>query len=458
MDLFQSNPITQHAAQTGEIQIVRGLRHGKLEPFNAISVPIKRGERVREVLCVSFDHQRTYGKRDLDAVALLASQAAGHLENAYLHEYIRAGNNRMRAILNSTRDGVILLDKQGRLVETNPSARRLLGIDLEEHVGENLVEVLLQYAGAEAFEQASYNADEVTALARQLRLEPERISRRQFARATPKQTIYIEEIGSPVVDSDGQISGRLLVLRDVTEQKLLADYREEITHMAVHDLRGPLASIISSLNFTLDEPEISGGGEDGMLRKTLTLSLDSANNLMRLVESMLDISRLENRQMPLRLMPASVPDLIQQAVTALDSTIQQAGVTVKRNVPDDLPLVNVDHDIARRVLINLTDNALRFTPANSEIMIEAIECPNEILIHIADSGPGIPPDDRQRVFERFIQVKANVPLRGTKGNGLGLTFAKLAVEAHGGRLWIEDSSPLPGACFALTLPRLEETK
>lgn len=451
--LFRGSNIVLRTAQTGETQIVQDLRQptGSDAPrLSAVSVPIKRGERVREVLCISFAGGHTFGKRELDAVALLASQAAGHLENATLHEYIRSGNDRMRAILNSTRDGIILLDKAGRLVETNPSARRLLGIDLDEHIGENMVDVLLQYASTDEFENAGYSREEVTALARQLRLEPERITRRQFARLLPKQSIYIEEIGSPVIDSDGQISGRLLVLRDVTEQKLLADYRDEITHMAVHDLRGPLASIISSLNFTLEEPGLSS--DEGTLRKTLSLSLDSANNLMRLVESMLDIARLEKRQMPLKPSSLQLREIVDESVTALNSLIQAANVQVELDVPADLPAVSADRDMIRRVMINLLDNALRFTPQNGKIHVDAMECPDYLLIHVADSGPGIPADERERVFERFRQVKSNQPVRGAKGVGLGLTFTRLALEAHGGRIWVEQNTPLSGACFAVTLP------
>jgi signal transduction histidine kinase len=81
-----------------------------------------------------------------------------------------------------------------------------------------------------------------------------------------------------------------------------------------------------------------------------------------------------------------------------------------------------------------------------------MECPDYLLIHVADSGPGIPADERERVFERFRQVKSNQPVRGAKGVGLGLTFTRLALEAHGGRIWVEQNSPLSGACFAVTLP------
>jgi len=451
--LFKTTSHALRAALSGETQIVHDLRSVEkedLQSFSALFVPIIRGERTREILCLGFEKKHVLGKRELDTVALLASQAGGHLENATLHEYIHAGNDRMRAILNSTRDGVILVDKSARLVEVNPMAQRLLGINLEDHIGQSLVDALLQYAGTDEFPNVGYNREDVTVLARQLRLEPERISRRQFSRTGPKQTTYIEEIGSPVIDSEGQISGRLLVLRDVTEQKQLADYRDEITHMAVHDLRGPLASIISSLSFTLDDPEIVE--DEPTLRKTLSFSLESANNLLRLVESLLDIARLEKRQMPLKLAPTTLETLVAETIVALSSSMQNADVTLEQSIAPDIPTLNVDHDIIRRVLINLVDNALRFTPADSKILLEATNSLDHLLIRIADSGPGIPPEERERIFERFRQIKASQPLRGSRGAGLGLTFCKLSVEAHGGRIWVDDKSPLPGACFALTLP------
>jgi two-component system, NtrC family, sensor histidine kinase KinB len=452
--LFKNSTVVARAAQTGEIQIlqeVRQINDGAQERFYAIAVPIKRGDRVREILCIGFDRQRSFSKRELDSIALLATQAAGHLENANLHEYIRARSDRTRAILNSTRDGIILLDKQGRLADTNPAARRLLGIEsLDERLNENFVEMLLQFANSESVEQAGYTREDVTALARQLRLEPQLISRRQFTRKTPGQTLYIEEIGSPVTDFEGQVVGRLLVLRDITKQKQLEEYREEITHMAVHDLRGPLGSIISSIHFAISEPELSD--ESSVLRKTLGLSLDSASNLMRLIESLLDINKLEKREMPLNreLIPAS--DLITGAVTTLNSTINEAQITIEQNLPEMLPRLNVDPDIVRRVLVNLLDNALRFSPKGSKIVIEALECPDTVMLRIADSGPGIPEGERDHVFERFRQVKGNVVVRGSRGSGLGLTFCKLAVEAHGGRIWVERDSPLSGACMAILLP------
>ena len=135
-------------------------------------------------------------------------------------------------------------------------------------------------------------------------------------------------------------------------------------------------------------------------------------------------------------------------------SIQEAELRLNFNIPTDLPPVQADRDKIERVLINLLDNAMRYTPKGGEILV-AVRA-NEadmVQVQIADSGPGIPPHEREQVFAKFHRIKNNDPLRGNKGSGLGLTFCKLAIEAHGGHIQVDAESPLSGASFSLTLPR-----
>jgi two-component system clock-associated histidine kinase SasA len=115
--------------------------------------------------------------------------------------------------------------------------------------------------------------------------------------------------------------------------------------------------------------------------------------------------------------------------------------------------VRVDVDKIRRVIINLLDNALRYSPAGKSVLVAARYDVHrgKVLVEVADSGPGIPEGERERIFEQYWQVKENKPLRGTKGSGIGLTFCQRVLEAHGERIWVEAEGPLPGACFAFTL-------
>ncbi len=414
--------ITTDAAQSGEVQIVQQVGEAGTALTSSISVPLKRGNRVREVLAIGFADARAFAERDLESLALLASQSAGHLENAVLHE-------QMRAILKSTREGILLFDGKNRLVEANPAARQIWGDQWESAIAR---------AAAEIPPLAETAADA--------------INRQQVEQTNERGAIYVEEVGLPVTDSQNRAVGWLLILRDITEEKKLADYRDEISHMVVHDLRGPLSSIMSSLNLALEElPQTE---TNDFVRETLYLSTDSANSLMVLVESMLDVARLQAQAMVLAIQPTNAAWLVERATQALAATIRQVEIRLKVNVPDDLPPLAVDGDMIRRVMINLLDNAIHFTPLSGEILIDAAPYrePGWLLFRLADSGPGVPPEDRERVFEKFKQARSRSELKRARGTGLGLTFCKLAVEAHGGCIWIEPESPLSGACFAFTLP------
>jgi PAS domain S-box-containing protein len=381
----------------------------------------------------------------------LANQTARHLENAMLHERIRDASNRMRAILDTTRDGVILLDENGSLTEMNPAAERFLGVNLNDHHNSRFAD-LLEHVEVSNPESVGYSAEELTNLARIIRLEPGRIIRREFERQIrPNEVIHIQEIASPVFDEQSNIKGWLLILRDITEEKALESYRNEITHMIVHDLRGPLASIMSGVRIA--EDNLPAGDESELIRTTLGLSRKSAEDLMELVNTILDIAKLESKQMPLSQEPWPVRDLFQQAYEALLPALQKSDLTVTFVVPEDLPLAQVDIKLMQRVLVNLLENARRFTPSGGHIqLVAAQQDRRRLVIRVADTGPGIPPNEREHIFEKYRQIRGSHPQRGGKGTGLGLTFCKLVVEAHNGRIWVDDEGPLPGACFTFTLP------
>ena len=436
------------AAHTGDIQVVEKVTHKHIGTF--VHMPIKYNGEVQEVLSLAFPEDRAVRPRDLNSVMLLASQAAGHLENAVLHEHIRAGADRTRAILNSTRDGILLIDRNGFLVECNPSAERLLGIDKDEFLGKHFVLSLSRVMGSDEVRESGYSRSQLVVLARQLRLEPQRITSRQFSRTVGTQQIHIEEIGSPVLNDRSEIVGRLLVLRDITEQKQLEVYRDEITHMAVHDLRGPLWAVISGIHLALEDIRLIP--ETDMIQRSLDVAGQSANGLLKLVDSLLDISRLESRQMPLQRVPVILDELIASALAALSASLEDAEIELEMDIDQGLTPLMIDPIIIQRVLVNLLDNALRHTPAGGKIMITAQLRGRNVTLRVADSGAGIPPEERERIFERFRQVKDNIPLRGSKGSGLGLTFCKLAIEAHEGHIWVETNGPLPGACFVVSLP------
>jgi NtrC-family two-component system sensor histidine kinase KinB len=278
---------------------------------------------------------------------------------------------------------------------------------------------------------------------------PDKIGRYDFQTGPASEPRDIEATMLPVNDKSGAVTGRLVVLRDISEEKSMERFREELTNMIVHDLRSPLSGVISSLR--LIEDMVADNDLTGF-EQVLGIAITSSENQMRMIESMLEMDKLEHGHLPLHISVASLEPLVRKAIAALEVLAVGAKVHLVDCVPADLPPLIMDDELIRRVLVNLMDNALRHTPAEGEVRVEAsvIEGRGEAKIGVLDTGKGIPPEFRDRIFDKFVQIPKSA-LRGQRGIGLGLTFCRLAVEAHGGQIWV-DSAPSGGAAFWFTLP------
>jgi signal transduction histidine kinase len=261
----------------------------------------------------------------------------------------------------------------------------------------------------------------------------------------PRRTFQRSD--TPVRDANGQLIGWLLVLRDITEERELDEAREQLTEMIVHDLRGPLTAILGSLKL-LDDAR-HGIPTSPVVSQALSVSERSVQQMLGLVNSLLDLAKLESGELELTLVPLSVGDLCEQMVEMYVHEANEFGIILACQIDEDLPKIPADDDILRRVVGNLVDNALKFTPTGGRVDLKAEACKGGVQLHIADTGPGVPDEFRERIFERFGQVPGLAGRR--RGTGLGLTFAKLAVDAHGGRIWVEDN-PAGGSIFSVFLP------
>ena len=432
------------AISMGEVQTRIYANHQR----TVISLPITRVLTPgRYALSLFFSRARPMRQRDTHNLLILSSYVAGQLDNTALNEQVRAASSRMRTILDTTASAILLLDRSGVVVECNRSAEHLLGIGAETALGKHISAMFMSMASSGGM---NLSQTAITEFAQSLREYPDRSSERQVERSLNGTSLFLTENLTPVRNEADEIIGHLLVYRDVTDQVYNAQYREQVTHMVIHDLRGPLWSIMSGIDLAQDDLRAIPEAEPVL--RLLEISANSAQNLMRLVESLLDINRLEQGQFPLNRAPVSPADLVESACAALDSAFKAAPINLRVDCDTALPLIDVDQDMMRRVLINLMDNALRHTPMQGEILVRAVARRSDILFLVADSGPGIPLDMREDVFKRYRQVAQNRPQRGGRGLGLGLAFCKLAVEAHGGRIAVEPTGPLPGATFSVSLP------
>jgi signal transduction histidine kinase len=173
--------------------------------------------------------------------------------------------------------------------------------------------------------------------------------------------------------------------------------------------------------------------------------------MQRLVDTLLDIARLEKGAMALSMGPMDLGALVEDTVADLSPLAERGDVTLDSRLAEDLPLALADQDVVERVLVNLMDNALKFTPPDGRVWVEARAEGENVQVDVVDTGDGVPPEERTRVFEKFTRGRAR---RGSQGGaGLGLTFCQMAVEAHGGRIWIEDGPDGKGSRFIFTLPQ-----
>jgi NtrC-family two-component system sensor histidine kinase KinB len=181
----------------------------------------------------------------------------------------------------------------------------------------------------------------------------------------------------------------------------------------------------------------------------------SCEHMLSMVNTLLDISQLESGKVPLERAPAPFAPLIRSAVTRLSPLAAERSVTVLTELSTDLPLVDIDNEKIGRVLINILDNALKFTPAGKQVTVRATqeksEWGNVVLCSVSDNGPGIPEEYQEKIFDRFTQVHIQAASKVQRGTGLGLSFCKLAIEAHGGRIWVTSELD-QGSTFYFALP------
>ncbi len=224
--------------------------------------------------------------------------------------------------------------------------------------------------------------------------------------------------------------------------------REELADTIIHDLRNPLGVISAGLDML--QRSLADGSEPEYAVSVMDLVGRSVRRMQHLVDTLLDIARLEEGKMTLRHRPLDLRGLVEEAILEAQPLAENAGVAVENRLSPHLPLVMADRDVLQRVLTNLLDNALKFTPGGGRVWVEAHPDGEIVRVEMVDTGPGIPLKERTRIFEKFTQVKGRVGTRS--GSGLGLAFCQMAVEAHGGRIWVEDGPKGVGSRFVLTLP------
>jgi PAS domain S-box-containing protein len=362
----------------------------------------------------------------LTGIARLAGTAIFH---AQLFEQTQAARQRYASLFEDSIDTILISDLDGEVTDANRRAESFLGFTHDQLIGKNIFELQEAVSGSlpddlhelETDRAVSYDSQATNQAGRQLPVE-----------------VHVKRIRI------GAGSFLQWILRDISERLELTELRADLTSMIFHDLRSPIGNIISSLE-VLQSTLV---GDDETIQSVLSIAMRSSRRASRLVESLLDLDRLETDRAVLNMSQASIGALIAEAVEEIHPTAEAKGQLLRLELPPRLPALEMDVDMIRRVLINLLENAIKYTRSGDQITVSASSTDDELLVSVADSGPGIPAEDLENIFDKFTRVSRD---DRPKGLGLGLAFCRMAVEAHGGKIWVE-SEEGKGSAFSFTLP------
>ncbi len=253
--------------------------------------------------------------------------------------------------------------------------------------------------------------------------------------------------GAPLRNELGHVAGAVLAFQDISRLREVDRMKDEFVSIVSHELRTPLTSIRGSVQLVLDDADAV---KDPEYRMLLQIALNNCERLVRIINDILDVSKIESGNITLRKKPVHVADLVRQSIDVVEGPARNADVKLVVNVPASIRPVMVDPDRIVQALVNLLSNAVKFAPPNSTVTTTVTGSEHMITIAVADQGEGIAPENLNRLFRKFQQVDSSSSRR-KGGTGLGLAITKALVEQHGGRIFV-DSELHRGTRFSFTLP------
>lgn len=253
--------------------------------------------------------------------------------------------------------------------------------------------------------------------------------------------------GAPLRNELGHIAGAVVAFQDIAKMREVDRMKDEFVSIVSHELRTPLTSIRGSVQLVLDDEKAVTDAEH---RTLLQIALNNCERLVRIINDILDVSKIESGNLTLRKKPVHVADLVRQSVDVVAGPARSTGVKLEVNIPANIRPVMVDPDRIVQALVNLLSNAAKFAPANSTVTVSVMGSEHMVTVAVADQGEGIAPENLNRLFRKFQQVDSSASRR-KGGTGLGLAITKALVEQHGGRIYV-DSELGKGTRFSFTLP------
>ncbi|EHB5351370.1 cell wall metabolism sensor histidine kinase WalK [Listeria monocytogenes] len=419
----------------GNLALIFGIA---LVIIAAISVFIARKitRPVREIIEVSTDlanhkyDSRIHGKisGELQDLSISVNTLAESLETQMFE--IKQNEQRLNAIVQNLVSGVMLINVDKQVIMTNRTMYQILGET--EITGKPFYEVIKSFALSQLIEGT---------------FETKTIQQKEIILYFPREMILDASV-SPILGENGEITGIILLLHDITQIRHLENVRSEFVTNVSHELKTPVTALKGFAETLLD-----GAMYDEMLlKKFLTIIKEESDRLHRLIMDILALSRIEQNPVPENVELVEVDEVIEQSARTIFEMATEKNIQViipEKTIPS--VTIETDRDKLQQILINLLSNAINYTPVDGKVEVRLIEQEAEVIIEVTDNGIGIPAKDIDRVFERFYRVD-KARSRHSGGTGLGLSIVKHLVENCGGRIEVESQEEV-GSTFRVTLPK-----
>ncbi len=395
------------------------------------SMPIRSiTETVKEMARGNLKKRAYYNSDDeLGILTAAVNSMAEYLDNS-INE-ISEVKTRLETVLDNTVNGILMLDIEGRLSYANPMALSLLSIDLN-FAGKKHVELINNYQIIELIDEVKEKGEAV---------------RKQVVLHTLGEKVV--EVNAVLIDNKETNSreGVLLVLNDITETKRLEQVRKDFVANVSHELKTPVASITGFAETLLSEV----GDCSENVQEFSKIIYDESQRLKRIINGLLELSRLESGHFAIKKEEINIAVLIKNVIDTVKNTANSNKVLIDFDSPAEEVFINADADLIFQVLLNLLDNAIKYSPEDKTVRVYLQGDEKELRVSVADQGDGIPEKEVKRIFERFYRVD-KARSRKTGGTGLGLAIVKHLVENHGGQVGVENLNG-EGTRFYFTLPK-----
>ncbi len=393
-------------------------------PFQAaVALGLINQKRLSGVLWLAYRDPHDFEESELRLLRTLAGQATVLLENARLYANAEGGRRRLLAVLDSTTDAVIVTDPVNRILLINPAMEAAFGLRGSQVRGRRVADVIQQPA--------------------LVRVLTARQGSSQSAEIPLRNGKTYSAAASTIVNTDGQVQGRVAVLHDITYMKELDEMKSNFVQMVSHDLRSPLTYMIGFASMLPMAGELNEKQIEYV--EGIQKGIDQMNTLVR---NLLDLGRLE-AGLELMRAPVLLTEVMQNVVEDYELMAKELGVQLVIEKAGKIPYLHLDAPLVQQAVANLVTNAIKYAPNSGQIALRVAIVDQEVVVSVADGGPGISKDDQKHLYDKFVRGMRRDP--HVKGSGLGLSIVKLVAERHGGRAWFA-SEEGQGSTFYISFP------